>query len=184
MARQVRARVNVRPFAGPPFPQANTKNKPWPPTGMAAMTTGAKRSAGWPRRPRSVVSMASIPPETKDTGQRRVYSTPAKMGSWPIWPTRRSLPRLSAHAQACSMDQSWCTPLGGFSTVPRPKRGYPWRAGLFLLGCGPQATGFPDSQHLDQPLDSSPTDGQTKGPDQRRPACCATGGLFSKIPGS
>lgn len=111
---------------------------------MAAMTTGAKRSAGWPRRPRSVVSLASIPPETKDTAQRRVYSTPAKMGSWPIWPTRRSLPRLSAHAQACSMDQSRCTPWAGFSTVPRPKRGCLGVLVFFFLGCGSQVTIFPD----------------------------------------
>jgi hypothetical protein len=47
-----------------------------------------------------------------------------RRGSWHFWPTRRSLPRLSTHAQPCSMDQSWCTPPWAiFSTVSRPKRG-------------------------------------------------------------
>jgi hypothetical protein len=31
------------------------------------------------------------------------------------------------------MDQSWCTPLGDFSTVPRPKRGCPGELVFILL---------------------------------------------------
>jgi hypothetical protein len=95
------------------------------------------------RRASSTTSTHAL---TTSCSQRSPSLRPVEPISAMPWPRRR--PRLSAHAQACSIDHPLCThSCAVFSTVPRPKRGCQWRNFLFYFGVAgrPRVVSIPQS---------------------------------------